>query len=113
MLLASGKGAGQWRKIASKNHGRHIHWSTVTGLAPDGTRCSRSWKGDKGECDAGKYVEDTGKDRNIVNGPSVDNIVDSTLSITVVPKKECGIALVGTSGQGGNKTARHPAINNS
>lgn len=112
VLLVAGKGAGQWRKIASATA------DTITvdrdwTVSPDATTVFTAVKAMKGNLIAGNMVEDTGRMGIELYGPSVDNVIEGNIvRYGGTDKGYSGIALVGTSGQGGNKTARHPAVGN-
>ncbi len=112
VLLVEGKGAGQWRKVTSATA------DTITvdqdwTVPPDATTLFTIVKAIKGNVISGNIVEDTGRMGIELYGPSVDNIIEGNIvRYGGTDKGYSGIALVGTSGQGGNKTARHPAMNN-
>ena len=112
VLLVAGKGAGQWRKIASSTADTLTVDKDWT-VQPDATTMFTVVKAIKGNVISGNIVEDTGRMGIELYGPSVDNIIEGNIiRYGGTDKGYSGIALVGTSGQGGNKTARHPAMNN-
>lgn len=112
IILVDGTGAGQWRKVISNTQDTLVtdrDW-TVT---PDRSTKFTVVKAIKGNIISRNIVEDTGRMGIEFYGPSLNNIIDGNVVRWGGTNKDySGIAITGTSGQGGNTGARHPAIGN-
>ncbi len=112
VILVSGKGEGQYRKVVS-NTSDTLTVDKAWDIIPDKTTKYVIVKAIKNNLISDNYIEDTGRQGILIYGPSLNNtMTGNTIKNGGMDRGYSGIGLAGTSGQGGNKEARHPALGN-
>ncbi len=112
VILVSGKGEGQHRKVVA-NTSDTLTIDKAWEVIPDKTTKYVIVKAIKNNQITDNYIEDTGRQGILIYGPSIGNTISgNTIKNGGMDKGYSGIGLVGTSGQGGNKEARHPSVGN-